>query len=190
MGGLVLVSGTARAAPSTWFLVESAAGLASGDDVGASPTLLTEVAAGATFKWHGVLFYTLLTGAFRSTSAEARFEGLAFETTQDQLDLFFAPRVVFPIYRGTRVYLELGSGARWTEGSIDRGPNLGTVGVRSVAPTLIAAAGLSFRPMARVSFGVRAELSSTLGTPSPLAALAGRPDSSRSAALFTVGLHF
>ncbi|MBI4818428.1 MAG: hypothetical protein HY791_19335 [Deltaproteobacteria bacterium] len=174
----------------TWFMVEVASGVANGGDAGAGPSLLHELSAGVTWKWHGLRFHVLVTAAMRRSSGATAYEGLLVDLSRSDLDLFLAPRLVVPVFGRGRLYAEVGSGFRYMEGRIDRGFELGSLSAVTSVPVIVGAIGGGVRFLPSVSAGLRAELSAPIGSFDPIAHLSGQPSNARAALLGTLGIHF
>ena len=146
--------------PGTFFLLELDSGVAESAYAGALPGLQWGVSAGVTFKLpRGPLrWYLLGSFAMRYSEADA-FRGAArVRAEREDIDLFIANRLVMPVWRGLRLYGEVGVGTRIVRERVERTEGLGALSSLSDRLLWVTAVGVQLRMNRHWSVGLRGEL--------------------------------
>lgn len=144
----------------TFLLLELDTGFSESAYAGALPGLKLGASAGVTFRLPRapLRWYVLGSVAVSNSTARTDRRGITTDVDRQDVDLFLANRLVLPVYRGVRVYGELGLGRRVIRERIDRTGGLDALSSISDQWLLVTAVGLQFRLSRPWSLGVRAEL--------------------------------
>ena len=169
----------------TGFSEAAYAGAMAGPKLGASAGITVRLPH-STLRW-----YLLGSASVAYSTARTNRRGITTDADREDLDLFVANRLVFPVWRGLRLYGELGLGRRVIRERIERSDGLGALSSISDEWLLVTALGVQWRLNRRWSLGLRGELTPLGEAPSLGEATAGllaEPD--RLAVAAQLGLHF
>jgi hypothetical protein len=164
-GSVLTLARTAEAKEKgTFYLVELQTGLGErAYDVGA-PALTYGLSVGTTFKLKvlPVRWYVLGTIASRGDSISGDFSGMPYRVDRRDLDVFLAQRLVLPVHRNVRVFVEGGVGQRYVNQTVTRA-DVGTIRDGSHHLLVIFAGGVQARVSRTFSIGLRGEISPLAG---------------------------
>lgn len=157
------------------------------------PALSFGAASGVTVRVPAtpLRLYLLGTVVHRGGAVSGTHAGAAYTADRSDVDLFFGPRVMVPVWRMLRVYGEVGVGTRFSSAYLHRGDGLGTLTGRDRRFLLVTALGVQARISSLLSVGLRAELA-PVGAGPDLATFAAdlRPTQNRLTGMATLGVHF
>jgi hypothetical protein len=179
-------------AKGTFYLVELRSGIAEGAHDSGQAGLSMGLTAGLTFKPIAlpVRFYLLGNLTSRNGITKGAVGALDYHAERRELDLYVSQRVVVPMYRWLRGFVEGGIGQRYVHETVSRS-DLGSFREGTHHLLVVIAAGLQARVSETFSVGVRGELIPFAASAVLTESLTGlAPSSNRRSLMGQIGIHF